>query len=267
MAKDGPASCLIIVPLGLDCIDQYRRILLEEIATYEKNELLLQVGLPGAVSVQAGVAPGMNRLDILEILSQAGIRLRFLLFGREHIPQISPLLFRYFCQITLHRSGWNEAADVPELAEVRATLVRGVFTPQEFAGHLVIEADHVSFDESLVSLQHCYRVLGDISHTRQQQLLRAISQRLIHGLVKLGGSHDRFQPVLPTQRAVDAQASLHPGRYRFSRVESIEQRRSHLSKVDGQLFCFLHVRGIEEPLNNARKLAEGTRGVTILPTR
>ena len=42
--------------------------------------------------------------------------------------------------------------DVPELAEVAAALVGGIAAPQELAGELVIEPDHVGLDEALIGL-------------------------------------------------------------------------------------------------------------------
>ena len=51
-------------------------------------------------------------------------------------------------------------ADVPELSEVAAALVGGVIVPQELSGQLVVEADHVAFDEGVVAEQQPECVRG-----------------------------------------------------------------------------------------------------------
>ncbi len=89
----------------------------------------------------------------------------------------------------------EEPADVPELAEVAAALVGGVLAPQQFAGELVVEPDHVRLDELLVGLEQRDAVVLDQLDVRQEELARELLQRLVHRHVDLGIDHHLAERV------------------------------------------------------------------------
>ena len=70
----------------------------------------------------------------------------------------------------LARVSIDDVADVPELAEVAAALIGRELPPQQFARHLVIQADHVRLDESLVGLHQRDGVVWNQLEVRGQEL-------------------------------------------------------------------------------------------------
>ena len=78
----------------------------------------------------------------------------------------------------------------PELPEVAAALVGRVFAPQQLARKLVVQADHVRFDEALVGFHQRDAVARDLVDVGQQPLDGSILERLVHRQVDLGISHD-----------------------------------------------------------------------------
>ncbi len=68
------------------------------------------------------------------------------------------------------RIRFEVAGHIPELAEVAAALVGRILAPQQLAGELVVEANHIRLDELLIRLQQRDAVLLDQLDIRQKQL-------------------------------------------------------------------------------------------------
>ena len=98
----------------------------------------------------------------------------------------------------------DEAAHVPELAEIAAALVGRIVAPQQLAGELVIEPDHVGFDEALVGLDQRDAVGRDQVDVRQEQLDRDLLERLVHRQVDLRIGHDLVEVVADLSRGSTA---------------------------------------------------------------
>jgi hypothetical protein len=75
-------------------------------------------------------------------------------------------------------------------------LIRRVFAPQKLARKLVIQPDHVRFDEALIGLEQRDAVGLDQIDVRQEQLGGALLERLVHRLIDHGvrhGLHERLR--------------------------------------------------------------------------
>src|SRR5262249_61601410 len=97
-------------------------IFLEQLATDYENRLRSALAWSRAVVVITeigGRTPAMQLRNIVELLLQ---------------------------WIFAQTLAVDEAAHVPELAEIAAALVGRIAAPQQFAGELVIEADHLGLD-------------------------------------------------------------------------------------------------------------------------
>src|SRR5258706_14284921 len=80
----------------------------------------------------------------------------------------------------------DNVTDIPKLPEITATLVSGIFAPEQFTRHLMIQSDHVSFDELGIGFQETNRIVGNQVQIRQEQLGGQVTQRLLHRSAKTG---------------------------------------------------------------------------------
>src|SRR5215211_8246983 len=111
-------ALLLCVEIALHCIDFSVWITLEKIASNQQNEVFLAAWQWFAAAVLSEIvllAPGVNLLNIFQVFRD--------LSGRR-----------------------NHTGHVPELTEIRATLIGRIFVPAQFARHFMIQADHVGFD-------------------------------------------------------------------------------------------------------------------------
>ena len=109
---------------------------------------------------------------------------------------------------------------IPELPEVGAALVGRIFAPEQFAGHLGVEPHQERFDEFRVGLEQHDCLLRHVLQTREEVVLREITQGLVHGLWKLGRVQDGFEWVTIRQESPGrSERSLHP---RFDGIFGID---------------------------------------------
>ena len=78
---------------------------------------------------------------------------------------------------------------VPELPEVAAALVGRILAPEQLAGELVVEPDHVRLDEALVGLQQRHAVRRDEMQVGHEHSSTDFDERLVHRHVELGVGH------------------------------------------------------------------------------
>src|SRR4030095_15106339 len=95
---------------------------------------------------------------------------------------------------------------LPELAEVTTPEVCGVFAPEEFPTHFMVQTYHVRLDELRIRLQQRNRVRRNELQVRNQQLFVDVAQVPIHRVFKIRmrhSIHDLFRSHETTTRDYD----------------------------------------------------------------
>src|SRR5262249_37728859 len=128
----------------------------------------------------------------------------------------------------------DEAAHVPELAEIAAALVGRIAAPQQFAGELVIEADHIGLDERLVGFDQRNAVRRDQADVRQEELDRDVLERLVHRQVDLRIGHHLVEVVadLLANPRRDADERQTAAGNRQSWIEAGDQHARHPGEIE-----------------------------------